>query len=115
MPLTPDDLPRFHTKHLLSALRKSCATDDQVCQVNIDRAKHSLPPLSHFASKEAYYEQAQVYSRAFGYDDNVGCTITIKQLKDELAKRPHVPNKHESREKRRARTKTGKPRGRRDR
>lgn len=115
MSITAADLKRFDTRVLLRALRLSCASDQQLQKINDDRATFGLPPIDAFTSKEKYYEQAYVESRAFGYPDYFPIEITIAQLKNELATRGHVPNKQESIELRKAKQLRNSQKGRRDR
>lgn len=112
VPLTVDDLRRFGTRQLLRALRRSCASDEQIEKINVDRAWALRPSLEAYADKATYYEHTQVDARTLGYRET---TVTIAQLKAELARRPHVPNKREARKVRRQKAEQGKDKGRRDR
>lgn len=93
----------------------SCISDEQLKKINEDRALVDLPPIEAYTSKEKYYEQAYVEPRALGYDDYTNVRITIAQLKAELAKREHVPNKQESITLRKAKHQRGRQKGRKDR
>lgn len=115
MSITASDLRRFDTRVLLHALRMSCASDQQLKKINDDRATFGLPPIDSFTSKEKYYEQAYVESRAFGYDDYFPVEITIAQLKAELSLRGHIPNKQESIVLRKAKQLRNSQKGRKDR
>lgn len=115
MTITVDILPKLHTRFLLRILRKSCVTEQQLQKINDDREKLGLMPIENFFSKERYYETACVEPRAMGYEDYVSVHITIKQLKDELAKRKHVPNKQEGSAQRKEKARQGSRRGKRDR
>ena len=95
----------LHTKQLLRALRKCC----------VDQHMLNLwyPPdgeLSKFRDKELFEREHTAAATCFGYEDYVGSSITIADLKAELATREHVPNKVEAKEIRRAKAKAKKNR-----
>jgi hypothetical protein len=113
--ITKDTLAKLHTRVLLKALRLSCASEQQLWKINEDRAAIGLPALEAFASKERYYQQAFVEPRALGLEEGTRIDVTIAELKAELATRPHVPNKQESKAIRKAKALDNRNRGRRDR
>lgn len=96
MIITASHLEKLHTKVLLRALR---LTRD-VPYWWYEERKTDLDVVSPFLIGGSYMDES---------------TVTVSQLKDELAKRPHVPNKQEGRLARRKRAKQGRQRGRRDR
>lgn len=122
MTITADVLPRFHTKQLLNALRRSGVAQSQLNEwftvmydEDLEYARRMHPGFSN--NKEKYYEHSRVPASALGYPDPdyIYSEITVAQLKAELAKRPHVLNKPEGKAARRAAAKMGRSRGRRDR
>jgi hypothetical protein len=112
----PEILKSLHTKQLLKALRKSCVAQEQLDaryfefhDGDPDVARmHNVEPGSY--NKDAYYKNHAVAATCFGYDDYIGSTITVADLKAELAIREHVPNKIEAKKIRQEKAKARKNR-----
>jgi hypothetical protein len=118
MTLTAEMLPKFHTRQLLIALRKCCVSDagiQNVFERDYDGDPEYAKTWGFERDKSKIYAKEIVPPRALGYDDYCGSTITVADLKAELAKRPHVPNKQESKALRQAKAQAGKNKGRKDR
>lgn len=111
-------LKDMKTRHLLKALRKSCVTQEQL-DAWYATVKSELPELSEemkpTINKADYERSTRVPARAFGYEDYVGCDVTIADLKAELSTREHVPNKIEAKVLRREKNKKNRGKGRRNR
>ncbi len=106
------------TRHLLKALRKCCVSQEQL-DAWASLVRTQLPELSEemapTINKAEYEKQARVPARAFGYEDYVGCDVSIADLKAELSTREHVPNKIEAKVLRREKNKRNRGKGRRNR
>lgn len=113
--ITADLLTSLPTKLLLHALRMSCIDDATVDRINSSHDAAGIERNDDYSSKARVYETHHVPARAFGFDDNVDCRVTIAELKFELSKRPHVPNKQEGQALRRAKNLRGRQKGRGDR
>ncbi len=111
-------LKDMKTRFLLKALRKCCVSQEQLDSWYAT-VKADMPELSEemkpTINKSDYERKTHVPARCFGYEDYVGCDVTIADLKAELSTRPHVPNKIESRELRKAKNKANRGKGRRNR
>lgn len=108
---TVADLPRLHTRRLLFAFRSVRAQQHNMlhilCEVLAARDIHDLADSSWLDST--------VPAHLLGGTYEEHTTVTVGQLKAELSKRPHVPNKRESRLQRQRSARTGRSRGKRDR
>ena len=120
--ITVDTLPNLHTKVLLNALKFVRSRNSCEGRI-IDYIRNTRPFGERFTgpvTQEEYDAWVQNVSMIvdalyLGGKFNEESTVTICELKAELAKRPHVPNKQESRILRIKRKTQGGRRGRRDR
>lgn len=108
---TVADLPALHTRRLLKAFRVVRAQQHSMLrilhEVLASRGVHDMADPGWLGSTVPAYLLGGTYEEL--------STVTVGQLKAELAGRPHVPNKQESRELRRRRALKGSSRGKRDR
>lgn len=111
--ITAASLPRLHTKVLLRALRL-CCIDDKQLEAWSQHAHDTNAPEPPLPKKELYVNKC-VDAWSLGFEYNMGSTVTMDELKKELAKRPHVPNKQESKAIRKEKALAGRNKGRRDR
>lgn len=124
MTITKESLKSYHTKQLLSALRKCCVNQQQLDEwygpipeyndIENVRVREALLQMREdfgkYRDKPTYEQTRIVDAHCFGLDDCVGSTITIAELKQELATREHVLNKIEAKELRRAKARAKKNR-----
>lgn len=108
-------LGQLPTPVLLKALRMTRAHVSRVNKL-VDEL-HSLRempvlPGDRIEDDDNILVEAWLLGGGFHCDSS---TVTINQLKAELAKRPHVPNKQESKAIRKAKQENNRRKGRRDR
>lgn len=113
MKFTEAILPTLNTRHLLKALRMTRAFDSRL-HGTIDRIleMRDMPPAERVDDDKNIIVDAWLLGGLFHGDTS---EITVAQLKVELAKREHVPNKQESIELRKAKNLRGRQKGRCDR
>lgn len=108
---TVADLPKLHTRQLLLAFRSVRAQQHNMLailrEVLAVRGTHDLADVSWLGST--------VPAHLLGGTYEEHTTVTVGQLKAELSRRPHVPNKQESRLQRQRAARAGRSRGKRDR
>jgi len=114
--ITAADLAGLHTKVLLRALRQTTARNSSQHHL-IERICDTCGIRPSDVTQEMVVAHRQVVD-----DDLLGgtygagtSTVTVEQLRAELARRLHVPNKQESRILRREKNERGRGRGRCDR
>ena len=108
MVLTAADLPNLSTRLLLKGLRLF-----RVDESRFGNIIHEITGEEHKVNDEG---EVIVPAWCLGGDFYTGqSTVTLAQLKTELATRPHVPNIPEGRAKRQAAAKMGRSKGRKDR
>ena len=114
--ITSRSLPQLHTKVLLRALRMTRARNssetmlvDSICTA---RGVKVSDVTESMMSDHARIVAAWLLGGVYGETES---TVTIKQLKAELAKREHVPNKLESIALRKAKQLRGSQKGRKNR
>lgn len=90
-------LKQLHTKQMLKVLQGVRARDARLYG-NIPPDKSYVNPIYHLGL----------------CGDGTPCTITLADLYEELATRPHVPNKIESKQIRKEKHARGKNKGRKD-
>lgn len=112
--LMPDVLKTLHTKQLLKVL--------QSMRVNTWTLDERIGDMLGIDPKELTCEQINTYhlivpSWLLGVprEERILSNVTCDDVRAELAKRPHVPNKQESKALRKAKALAGKNKGRRDR
>jgi hypothetical protein len=105
MTTAENHLARFHTRLLLKALRRCCVTDHAIRRVHAARAALNEPWM---------WEWTREHFEKISFCECLGFPISIHNLKQELASRPHIPSKQEAREIRRNKARSRR-RGRRDR
>lgn len=112
MKFTEAILPSLHTRQLLKALRMTRAFVSRL-HGTLDRIleMRDLPPADRGPVDQDIVD-AWLLGGEFYSDTS---EITVAQLKAELAKREHVPNKQESIELRKAKNLRGRQKGRCDR
>lgn len=108
-------LGQLPTALLLMALRMTRAHVSRANKL-IDEvhAMRGLPviPSDKAEDDDSILVEAWLLGGSFHCDNSV---VTVNQLKAELAKRPHVPNKQESKAIRKAKQENNRRKGRRDR
>ena len=111
MTYTEAILPSLKTRQLLNALRKTRAFASRL-HGTLDRIleMRDLPPADRGDVDQGIVD-AWLLGGEFYSDTS---EITVAQLKAELAKREHVPNKQESIELRKAKNLRGRQKGRGD-
>lgn len=115
MTITAENLKSLHTKVLLKALRRSGIDDTQLVRLRSDTRTLGLPEDPTLRSKESLYERSLVHAWDLGFDKYTQSEVTVAQLKAELATRPHIPNKIESKALRKAKAQSNRQKGRKDR
>lgn len=100
------DLSKVPTRRLLHALNFVRTDKGQVEKIHEQRAELGEPWM---------WEWTKDYWDANNSTGYLGPEVTAAQLKEELAKREHVPNKQEGKELRRQKAKQGRQKGRSDR
>lgn len=116
--LKPEFLKQLHTRKLLKVLRKTCVSQEQLDAWYLDvyGGFEDLAEKAGFTPVKSEYEKrANIPAEVFGFEDWVQSEVTLADLKAELATRPHVPNKIEAREIRKAKNKKNRGKGRRNR
>lgn len=109
MTITANVLSKLHTKVLLNALQSARRTQSHLATI-IDRIVEERG-LAHV--EQPTEGLAPVEAIDLGDCWGEPCTVTIAELKAELAKRPHVPNKQEAKAIRQAKAQANKNKGRR--
>lgn len=111
------DLAQLHTRQLLKALRmtraRNSCTFALVDSISSLRSPDGERP--RVTAEEIDARRPFVDGDLLGLPYGERTEVTVEQLKAELAKRPHVPNKQESQALRRAKNLRGRQRGRGDR
>ncbi len=108
---TVADLPRLHTRQLLRALRTVRAQQHNMLRI----LKEVLAARNITDLSDASWLESMVPAYLLGGTYEEHTTVTVGQLKDELSRRPHVPNKREGRRLRQKAALMGRARGKKDR
>jgi|ERR1039457_2895310 hypothetical protein len=122
--ITAAILKNIHTKVLLKALRSTRAHqshtnkiiaqeafDDEWRDATDDDVEARGTPFLNLKDTESIVD---AYLLGYVYDDHTPSSITVAQLKSELATREHVPNKLEAKEIRKKKALAGKNKGKKD-
>jgi hypothetical protein len=105
-------LPKLHTRLLLKALRMTRARGSHMAGIIEDITGTPYPDQDEVQEEDTV---TTVDADLIGGHWEELSEVTIAQLKEELAKREHIPNKPEARQIRQERAAQGRQRGRRDR
>lgn len=93
------DWSKYHTKQLLDIL------DDFRVYNSVKAIHKEVDPRSVYFSSGTYKFEIDEINELHIYLEPDGYPITERRLKEELAKREHIPNKKESKELRREKAK----------
>ena len=105
------DLARLSTKQLLLAFRLARAQQHNMLQI----LREVLAARGVRDLADPGWMGSTVPANLLGGTYEEHSTVTVGQLKAEQSRRPHVPNKQESRLQRQRAARLGRTRGRRDR
>lgn len=108
---TVADLPRLNTRQLLHAFRSVRAQQHDMLRI----LKEVLATRNVTDLSDASWLESAVPAYLLGGTYEEHTTVTVGQLKDELSRRPHVPNKQEARRVRQRMALVGRSRGKKDR
>lgn len=110
------DLTKLHTRQLLRALRMTRARNScTFALVDSILSTRAADAHGRITAEEIDAGRPFIDGDLLGLPYGTPTTVTIEELKAELAKRPHVPNKQESQALRRAKNLRGRQKGRGDR
>lgn len=111
MTTTASVLPHLHTRQLLEALRMTRAIESRTAKLLDD----PLEMRGLDAAEDTSSDDRTIVSGWWLGSNHDDSTVTVAQLKAELSKREHVPNKQESIEQRKAKQQRNRRLGRKNR